>query len=152
MKYLIMLLLITGCGKSIEDFIRIDNTNVKKAKTNPIFAPFIQSFEAEFNRKVRVPIVLKTIENKYAGVCLVYSNGYREIRINKNSWDQYSHEQKEQLIYHELGHCVMNKNHDNALLNNHCPNSIMRSYMFNDYEINECYLPEYNHYMDDLRK
>ena len=149
MKYLIMLLLITGCGKGLEDFIRINDNNVKKAKTNPIFTPFIQSFEAEFNRKVKVPIVLKTIKEGYAGVCLVYSNGYREIRINKDSWDYYSYEQKEQLIYHELGHCVFNKGHDNTLKEN-CPNSIMRSYMFNDYEINECYLPQYNHYMHNL--
>jgi hypothetical protein len=148
MKYLILLFLITGCGKSLEDFIRM-NGNIKKAKTNPVFTPFIKSFEAEFKRRVKVPIVLKTIDSKYAGVCLVYSDGYREIRINKDSWDYYSYEQKEQLIYHELGHCVFNKGHDNNLREN-CPNSIMRSYMFSIYEINECYLPEYDHYMKNL--
>lgn len=149
MKYLIMLLLVTGCGKNIEDFIKIGQPKFKKAKTDPIFAPFIQSFQDEFNRKVKVPIVLKTIEQRYAGVCLVYSNGYREIQINKNAWDRYSYEQKEQLIYHELGHCVFNKGHDNTTREN-CPNSIMRSYMFSQYEINECYLPEYEHYMHNL--
>jgi len=149
MKYLIMLLLITGCGKSLQDFIRIGQPKFKKASTNPVFIPFIQSFEAEFNREVNVPIVLGTIEQRYAGVCLVYSNGYREIRINKEFWDGYSYEQKEQLIYHELGHCVFNKGHDNTTRDN-CPHSIMRSYMFSEYEINECYLPEYEHYMHNL--
>jgi len=149
MKYLIMLLLITGCGKGFQDFINIGEPNFKKAKTDPIFTPFIQSFEAEFNRRVKVPIVLKTIKQGYAGVCLVYSNGYREIRINKDSWDYYNHEQKEQLVYHELGHCVFNKDHDNTLREN-CPNSIMRSFMFNEHEINECYLPNYTHYMHNL--
>lgn len=149
MKYLIMLLLITGCGKGFEDFIRMGEPKFKKAKTNPVFAPFIQSFETEFNRKVNVPIVLKTIKQDYAGVCLVYSNGYKEIQINKDAWDYYSYEQKEQLVYHELGHCVFNKDHDNTLRKN-CPNSIMRSFMFNEYEINECYLPEREHYMHNL--
>ena len=98
---------------------------------------------------MKVPIVLKRIEQKYAGVCLVYSNGYREIQINSDYWYSYTPEQKEQLVYHELGHCVLNKEHDNTLREN-CPNSIMRSYMFNTYEINECYLPEHNHYMENL--
>ena len=149
MKYLIMLLLITGCGKNISDFLNINQPKFKKADTNPIFAPLIKSFESELGLTVKVPIVLKRIEQKYAGVCLVYSNGYREIQINSDYWYSYTPEQKEQLVYHELGHCVLNKEHDNTLREN-CPNSIMRSYMFNTYEINECYLPEHNHYMENL--
>jgi hypothetical protein len=149
MKYLILLFLITGCGKNLEDFIRMGKPALKKAKTDPIFAPFVNSFQEEFNLRVKVPIVFKTIEKRYAGVCLVYSNGYREININKDLWAYYSYEQREQLIYHELGHCVFNKGHDNTTRED-CPHSIMRSYMFSNYEINECYLPQYNHYMDNL--
>lgn len=149
MKYLVLLFLITGCGKSLSDFIQMDKAKFKKANTNPIFLPFIESFQAEFNLQVNVPIVLESIDQRHAGVCTVYSNGYKEITINKDLWDNYSQEQKEQLVYHELGHCVLNKKHDNTL-KEYCPNSIMRSYMFSTYEINECYLPEYNHYMENL--
>ena len=148
MRYLILLFLLTGCGKNLEDFLKLNKT-VKRSKTDPIFAPFVDSFKREFKTSVKVPIVLKSLKDKYAGLCLVYSDGYKEIQINKKHWDYYSYEQKEQLIYHELGHCVFNKGHDDSLFKK-CPNSIMRSYMFSDYEINKCYLPEYEHYMEDL--
>lgn len=145
-----LLFLVTGCGKSLSDFMFV-NTSPKKAQTNPIFNEFVNSFQAEFNKRVSVPIVLKAIDKQNAGVCLVYSNGYREIQINSLYWDSYSHEQREQLIYHELGHCVLNKDHNNGHLpESSCPMSIMRSFMFNSYEINECYLPEHNHYMEEL--
>lgn len=67
-------------------------------------------------------------------------------------WADYNEEQCEALIFHELGHCVMNKSHDDSLMvhNKACPNSIMRSYIFNTYEIDNCYKPEYNHYLENI--
>lgn len=150
MKYLLMLFLISSCGKNISDFIQ-GKGNPKRGKTDPVFREFVDSFSQRFNISVGVPITFKPIEQKYAGVCLVYVNGYREIRINKIYWESYSREQKEQLIFHELGHCVLNRGHDDSLIfNTNCPNSIMRSFMFSQHEINTCYLPNYNYYMEDL--
>jgi hypothetical protein len=154
MRILILIFLLTGCGKGIEDFIKIKGLSRNKAKTDPIFSEFINSFKLQFNVNVKVPIIFKEMDDKHAGVCYKYSDGYKEININKKYWDLFSQEQKEQLIYHELGHCVFNKGHDDTLLSydRNCPNSIMRSYMFSWYEVNRCYIPEYNHYMENLAK
>lgn len=152
MKRLIPLLLLISCGKSLPDFLNIKGSPVKKSKTDPAFSQFVESFSRQFNVGVKVPIVFKNIKSRYAGVCLKYSSGYREIQINPTHWKNYSLEQREQLIYHELGHCVLNRGHNDKLMeaNTNCPDSIMRSYMFSINEINNCYVPEYNHYMEEL--
>ncbi len=149
---LIPLLLLIGCGQSIQDFLNINGSPIKKAKTDPTFNPFIESFNREFGVRVSVPIVFKAIESRYAGVCLKYSSGYKEIQINSTHWNNYSLDQKEQLIYHELGHCVFNRGHNDRMMeaNTNCPDSIMKSYMFSLNEINNCYVPERNHYMEEL--
>ena len=152
MKRLIPLLLLVSCGQSVQDFLNINGSPIKKSKTNPIFSEFVESFSKEFNVRVKVPIILKKIEPRYAGVCIKYSNGYKEIQINSIHWNNYSLEQREQLIYHELGHCVFNRGHNDKWMktNANCPDSIMRSYMFDTNEINNCYVPEYKHYMEEL--
>lgn len=144
--------LIVGCGKSLQDMINMGKKPYSKSKTNEVFRPYINSFTQEFDVTVRVPIVLKKLEANKAGVCFVWSDGYREIQINSLHWSNFSEEQKEQLIFHELGHCVFNLGHDDSMLEyrRDCPNSIMRSFMFNQYEINNCYVPENSHYMEDL--
>jgi hypothetical protein len=152
MKRLIPLLLLVSCGKSMQDFLNINGSPIKKSRTDPTFNSFVESFSREFNVGVKIPIIFKNIETKYAGVCLKYSSGYREIQINPTHWKNYSLEQREQLIYHELGHCVFNRGHNDRVMeaNTNCPDSIMRSYMFSLYEINNCYVPEYSHYMEEL--
>jgi SprT-like family len=149
MKIIIILLFLVSCGK-VNDMRAMDGELVHKSE--PIFNTLARKFENEFNVAVKVPIIFSTtLERNIAGVCLVYSTGYREIQISRQVWFNQSEEQREQLVYHELGHCVLNKGHDDTTMGE-CPNSIMRSISFNDWEIDNCYIPDYNHYMEDLRK
>ena len=152
MKRLTPLLLLVSCGASVQDFLNIKGSPVKKSKTDPAFSQFVESFSRQIGIGVKVPVIFKKMERRYAGVCIKYSSGYKEIQINPAHWENYSLEQKEQLIYHELGHCVLNRDHNNKLMdgNANCPDSIMRSYMFNTNEITNCYVPEYEHYMEEL--
>lgn len=152
MKKLIPLLFLMSCGKSIQDFLHINGSPIKKSKTDITFNKFVESFSEQFDVIINVPIIFKKINYNYAGVCIKYSTGYKEIQINSIHWENYSLEQKEQLVYHELGHCVLNRKHNDLLMetNVNCPNSIMKSYMFSIDEINNCYIPEHNHYMEEL--
>lgn len=147
---LISLLFNVSCGKSLSDMLNMGKKPYTKHNTDPIFTEYINNFNEEFAVKVSVPIILNDIDNSKAGVCFVWSDGYREIQINSKHWSSYSEEQREQLIFHELGHCVFNFNHDDSKMPDNCPNSIMRSFMFNKWEVETCYLPQYNHYMEDF--
>lgn len=60
----------------------------------------------------------------------------RNISINKAYWSDASHTSRELLIFHELGHCVLNLEHDDSwiTLNGvYIPKSIMNSYLFSEY-------------------
>jgi len=149
---LVCLMLNIACGNTLSDMLNMGKRPHTKHKTSPEFLPYVNSFEEEFAVKVRVPVISRKLDLSTAGVCYVWSDGYREIQINSMHWSNFSEEQKEQLIFHELGHCVFNLGHDDSMLEyrRDCPNSIMRSFMFNQYEIDNCYVPENSHYMEDL--
>lgn len=149
---IVSLLLAVGCGKNLGDMLNMGKKPYTKHKTDATFSAYIESFEREFSVNVSVPVIFNSLEANKAGVCYVWSDGYREIEINSKSWSSFSEEQKEQLIFHELGHCVFNLDHDDTKISykQYCPNSVMRSYMFSQWEIETCYVPENIHYMEVL--
>lgn len=149
-KNLLVCFLLVGCGlPKLSDVIDNGDKPYKVRKTDPSFYEYIERFERDFNLTVKVPVVFKALEDKYAGVCLKWQDGYREININTTYWNQYTEYQKEQLIYHELGHCVVDLKHDDDVLNG-CPKSIMRSFMFSTFEIDRCYDPFRTDYIVEM--
>ena len=85
------------------------------------------------------------------GVCVNYQDEKKKILINRDSWqeyEEYSSEMflKKQLIFHEMGHCVLGKTHHNEKLYGGFPVSIMNESLFaqhNFYQENESvYLEE----------
>jgi len=155
MKWIIPLLLLslTGCGTlpfcgHFEHFKPYHNP-----PTDPVFVKYINKFNIEMNMSTNISTTFKKMDDKYAGICHSWSDGHREITINKKYWDNYSDKQREQLIFHELGHCALNREHndDTIMLNGTtCPDSVMRSKMFNLFEIAYCYNYDYEHYLQEL--
>jgi hypothetical protein len=149
MKMLLLLLFISSCGGNFTDLIYNKDMPNDPIVTDEQFRQYVDMFEQEFGITVNVPIVFKSIDKSYAGLCLVWDNDYREINISKEYWQYYTEEQREQLIFHELGHCVGNLPHDNTTVGG-CPKSIMRSFMFSFFEVQNCYLPNRNEYIVDM--
>lgn len=75
--------------------------------------------------------------------------GYKII-VKQDSWDKLEETQKLILIYHELGHCVLNLTHNDKHDSDGCPQSIMRTYMFSKSETRECFEKNYNYYINEL--
>jgi hypothetical protein len=145
-------LLGVSCGKQLSDFLNMGKTSHRKSVTDIRFEDQVIKFEKEFNVRVDVPIVFDKLDSGKAGVCSKWADGYREIQINPEHWSSYSDLEQEQLIFHELGHCVFDLKHDDSFMvaKPSCPNSVMRSYMFSAYETLQCYSPERSHYMEDI--
>ena len=123
--FLVVLLFLTACG-------------VPKPKTTDSdFIQYVERFEQETSVNVFVPIIYGGVKNDYAAVCEIYSDGYRLIRVNAYHWDRMQEFGKEELVYHELGHCVLNRDHVNDFTvvrpqGYSIPNSIMYPYTFGD--------------------
>lgn len=82
------------------------------------------------------------------GVCY-WSGEWRYVAIKKSYWDAASSFQRTVLIYHELGHCLLNREHNSTLLEGKCPSSFMHPSIvdvgcegFNQVYINELFRTE----------
>jgi hypothetical protein len=143
---LIIFFLLVGCGP------------VKQ--THPDFIKYINSFETELNLKVKTTIVYKSIvlseeelkKSRSVGTCYRYANSNKNfIDIEKQYWDAASEAVKEQLIFHELGHCELNLDHTEEKISTpfgSIPKSIMFPYVFG----NQMYYQVYkNYYVEELK-
>lgn len=136
MRYILLLIiLLTGCGTHIS------------VNNDPTFNKYYDTFlEEGLKRGVnlysipRVSIYFsETLSDNFAGYCS-WGEGYRFISINKKYWDGYSEIDREYLIFHELGHCVLGKDHDDG------------GVMSNDYFDWINYANNRHHYLDLLFK
>lgn len=107
LKYIILILLA----------IAVYNTR----QTTPGLEEYIARYEKLTGTTFDTPVTLVTpsqewIENRYAGVCYMYSFPYtRYIEINEVSWSEFSDTEKILLLAHENFHCKFNRLHTSEL-------------------------------------
>ena len=105
--------------------------------TDPTFASFIEDFESYHKMSVGVPIVFDKLDPNLAGVCYRSFHGTEihgdYIKIDRDEWPKMSLYQQQNLIFHELGHCVLNREHTpvNSVLI--CPTSFMHPQVMTTY-------------------
>lgn len=164
MKSLFALALFTavGCGKAKDHIINHVGPKVKDPRSftgvDPKLLPYYERFESDFNLIIDdVPARIVDLEGNRAGVCWTwcYMDGtsFNAIEIDREYLDKISDNDSkvEQLMYHELGHCVFNSPHrDGYVDGTHMPLSIMKPTAFGDYYIYKYYEPEHEYYLDEL--
>jgi hypothetical protein len=122
MVRLFLLFFIISCAVKPTIGIEMDNK-----KTDP----YIKNKLKEFNINTKTPIKFKEVEDKYVAICKKYkTESLNVIYINKKEWDKTSELQKKLVLIHEIGHCDKNLEHDNKLLKDGCPASIMYQSLF----------------------
>jgi hypothetical protein len=121
----LLLLLINSCGLPIiRDLVKKDEQTRLHNTTNPVFNSYVSSFEAAGKKNGvnvsagNVPINFGDTENEnHRGICATYQDGSKEIIIQESWWNTQSEDFKESLIYHELGHCLLGRDHDDQTVN-----------------------------------
>jgi hypothetical protein len=143
LKIIILLALATSsCGK-------VRHSNLRALE----FVTYLQKFESEaIKRNKHLEInelvieIVKDLPDSAIGLCEVGGNEPAKISLKRSYWDTASDLDKEQLIFHELGHCVLLRYHDNKSLSNKNPASIMSSYHFSG----QIYNGNRTYYLDEL--
>lgn len=165
MKNIILIVLIfttTACGLQKEK--KITKYNVH---------PDLQSYVTTFSAKRAIAgnaSAIKDLEAHFSdtigtigelgmvvGVCIrsktTTNNGLiqevREtpvIKINRQYWESTAEADREQLMYHELGHCILKRDHDETLITHAQPESIMYPVHLG----NALYVDYYSHYINEL--
>lgn len=161
-KYLTFLILV-GCsdgGQEVSDFIfkaKLPGEDPTLSNRLPVviddeFKPFVGTFEGITNTKVAIRIQFDKLESAtQIGVCFSWTDGNREVYIDRATWPTLSTLGKEQLILHELGHCILNRPHLEELVNiggyKKIPKSIMHPYHFGN---NLFYDKNHSYYTNEL--
>jgi len=100
---------------------------------SPELGPFFHGFEKEAAkrglvidlRNADVKGRLTEIIGSTVGVCQQHTS--KEILIDRKFWESSSQLVKELIVFHELGHCYLNKVHNNRKTANGACVSIMRN-------------------------
>jgi len=145
----IILIILTSCGaieKFAADNIFRGNKQLRiNTSTDPVFDKYVQSFEnharsilSDSNFLVGdIPVNFgDTGSPDYKGVCVTYGDGKKEVLVEKAWWDSASILHQESLIFHELGHCRLDRIHDNSMLTNALGTKIIKATMMNEFIIN----------------
>jgi hypothetical protein len=122
--------LFTSCGIAIpliKDYVEKKPGEVRQFNsTDPVFKSYISEFEAHARQQNGdqsflvgdIPINFGNTENdQYQGVCFQYTNGQKEILIRKVWWNSVNKKYQKSLLFHELGHCRLNREHKNETVN-----------------------------------
>lgn len=121
---ILSLLLLTAFSCTKDETVSVD------AALQPLFDDF--AGEAQ-NRGMNLDlspysgIFMELEENNVAAKCQTLSNGSKRVVVDQSFWNSASTLQREMVVFHELGHCVLNRPHlDDARTDGSCV-SMMQS-------------------------
>lgn len=127
----------------VEEFVELTNNKLITQKIKYIDMEFVDMKDEMVDGKV---------EAAPAAVChsTVYSSTEKigkKITFNKNYWNTYSERQKTALVFHELGHCILGKLHNDTFIpRSGCPKSLMFPAIIG----NKCLQMHWKYYTDEL--
>lgn len=123
MRRLLFILIViasSSCGLLFDGDVKEGRTR-QFSTTSSELLPYVVSFEEQAKIQLKndsfkvgdVPVNIgDTTDAKYDGVCIKYPDGTREILLKKSWFEKANEVQKEILIFHELGHCRLNRRHN----------------------------------------
>lgn len=101
-----MVLMLAACGAPLK--------SAKYTYIDQEFVKYVELFENRYKMSVHATIVFKDIvDEDVAGQC-TYSYP-RLIEIDTPYWLDIDEYGREQLVLHELGHCILNLDHDETI-------------------------------------
>ena len=156
------LLLLVSCGSSLDH--RESDDILGDGYKDPSLSEYLSQFEEDMGVEIPGHLSISIVDDLYKisnpnvdAVC--WSNSKtkvgEKIEIRRSRWEDMDDDSREQLLYHELGHCVLNKDHNfgqkPGLIWSLCPSSIMNPYTFTEGQIENCYIPDHADYLEELR-
>lgn len=146
MKYLTFIFLIIsslGCGKSV------------KLNIHPDFQHYFMKFSMHASNLgkeldlTELSVQFNDLPSNYCGMCTHSGVGsVKVVEIDHSCWDNQSDLTREELLFHEFGHCLLNRGHENGLRPDRTPISIMYPYLIGD----TTYQKYYDDYIKELFK
>ena len=139
----LILLCLVGCGIN----------KVEKHELSPVFVEadlleYVELFEDYYGVDVNITVGFTTLEGIVVGVCRKWSNGKKEVYVDIDFYEEYKEDYYaiHQLVWHELGHCIFNLEHDIDFIGE-IPETVMYPYVFGTLQL---YEDNFQYYMNEL--
>lgn len=126
---LVSLLVLSSCEGGLIGAFSSPQGKTSSGPFDKYVSKFYQKMGEQGLDNSRRDIAISFDENMdmdFVGLCH-WGETPRRITINKYWWDGYEDDDRELLIFHELGHCVLNRSHNNDLSTWGRPVSIMEN-------------------------
>lgn len=103
----------------------------KPVHVDPALFPYVEAFEKIYNIKYTGNVYLSNTRTKGKESRIGYcASGWEEIHIDKDYWLTLTEPSRIGLMFHELAHCTKGTKHNDKLLDNGCPVSLMHSMIY----------------------
>lgn len=131
---LMMVALFAGCGHPLKLDIQAGQAQL---------ASFVVEVRAR-NKNIEVNdlvVKLGTLVGNTVGLCSAQEGSTPVITLDSAFWSRATEIEKEVLMFHELGHCILGKDHVP-------PNAVMQAYLLDD----DAYSASRKELLDELLK
>lgn len=162
----IIALCCVNCSTTDTNNSNNNNTPILSINVSPQFLPYYNSFIEEmqsrgldFSTRSISVVGVDQLSTPNSGQYCAYGypnfNGLGQARVevisNYHCWDKRSETEKENLMYHEFGHALLNKNHFSAFMPNGSLKSLMCTEVCSNYRVYNIYQTEQrSYYLDEL--
>lgn len=121
-------------------FFSCEKEKIFEYSVDPAFEKYVEQFFVEaslrgvsLKRENLIIEFTNSPTNDFCGQCTKGNNGtqtQRKIKIqnNRTCWSERFEENKETLIFHELGHCFLDRGHFDEYFEDGSPKSIMTTF------------------------
>ena len=129
---LLCALVLAGCGTSPASSAKLYSAS---HQANVTIEEVVTEFQRAYGRKVTVPVMLvspQEIERQGTGagtvaLCVTETENGSIVIVDSDFWYSTDNATRWTLVFHELGHCVLNRPHlDTIDPVSKCPVSVMR--------------------------
>jgi hypothetical protein len=110
------------------------------------FATYVHHFEDAWGHKVEELDVDFDLTLKDNTVAYCRIGTWPQVRINRHYWGIYNETVRTIVMFHELGHCILERPHSDARLPDGCPLSIMYPFVLGT----RCWQAHAAHYTAEL--
>lgn len=122
--YFLFVVLLTACGQQ-----QPSNDPRSISGVDSAFTGYVNLYVTMKNRPLAydIPIQFGSLDGNTIGLCTRWSSGYRQIVIDREYWESpyTTDNERTSLIFHELGHCDLNRDHVETRFANGWPTSLM---------------------------
>jgi hypothetical protein len=126
----LLLAVAPGCAKSADE-------HTAAVQIDPAAAQYVARFEesaASYGRAVTVTDLVVEFGEVEAvpgesggarGVCSAATGQTPVVTLSREAWDRSSDAEREELVFHELGHCLLGLTHEAGINSDGIPTSVM---------------------------